>query len=71
VVIYNNQNSGYELYEAVHAHYELKLVGSLTFGYEIWVFKRGWFQLVGGFQNWGFVGCATRNGNRVAFCDQS
>ena len=47
MVIYNNQNSGYELYEAVHAHYELKLVGSLTFGYEIWVFKLGWFQPVG------------------------
>ncbi|KAK0731032.1 hypothetical protein B0H67DRAFT_548862 [Lasiosphaeris hirsuta] len=68
VLIYHNQKSSYSLYNMAYYHYELDL-GIDTKGYEIFIFEKGTFHLVGdgGYQNWGFGGCWDKSGSHVDF----
>lgn len=60
VLVFHDQDSTYDLYNAYHEHFELELVDGLgtTKGYEVWVFQDGWFQLAGdgGYENWCYSG---------------
>ncbi|KAJ9143086.1 hypothetical protein NKR23_g6713 [Pleurostoma richardsiae] len=74
VVVYYDQDSGYEFYNGAHRHYELDLELGFTKGYEIWVFDYGWFELAGdgGYQNWAYGGCVDTTDSTyslIYFCD--
>lgn len=55
----------------LHFHIELKPFILGTVGYEIYVFKHGWFTLLGdgGYDNWCFGGNFKRDGKSVQFFD--
>jgi len=62
-LVFHNQHSTYNLSpDAVHVHHELDIGLGFTYGYEIWVFDYGTFELAGdgGFINWAFGGCYSR-----------
>ncbi len=56
--------------ECEHTHIEIPMMFG-TYGYEIYVFKRGHFTLLGdgGYINWHFAGNYKRDENRVEFYD--
>lgn len=60
ILVYHDQDSGFEYVNGYHQHVELELVDGLgtTKGYEVWVFESGTFSLAGdgGFENWCFQG---------------
>jgi hypothetical protein len=69
-LIFHNQDSITRLSpDAVHRHQELDLGLGFTKGYEIWVFDSGTFSLVGdgGFENWGYGGCVSRQDYDLTF----
>jgi hypothetical protein len=69
VLVYHNQDSGYDLYDATHAHYELDIGLGFTQGYEVWVFDYGTFELVGdgGYANWAIGGSFSGPSDDVTF----
>jgi hypothetical protein len=69
VLVFHDQDSGYELYSATHAHVEFDIALGFTKGYEIWVFDYGWFELAGdgGYENWAIGGSFDREDSYVTF----
>ena len=69
VLVYHDQDSGYNLYNAVHSHYELDLLLGFTNGYEIWIFDSGTFELAGarGYVNWAYGGNYESDEGSVTF----
>lgn len=58
VLVYHNQDCGYDLFDATHTHVEMDIGLGFTQGYEVWVFDHGTFELVGdgGYENWAIGG---------------
>lgn len=58
VLVYHDQDSGYNLYGATHAHVEMDIFAGFSQGYEVWVFDYGTFELAGdgGYSNWAIGG---------------
>ncbi|ETI24373.1 hypothetical protein G647_03742 [Cladophialophora carrionii CBS 160.54] len=69
VLVYHNQDCGYDLYDATHAHVEFDIALGFTKGYEVWVFDHGTFNLVGdgGYQNWAIGGSFEGPSSEVTF----
>jgi hypothetical protein len=69
VLVFHNQDCGYDLYDATHAHVELDIGLGFTQGYEVWVFDHGTFNLVGdgGYQNWAIGGLFDGPSSDVTF----
>ncbi|EXJ60763.1 hypothetical protein A1O7_04916 [Cladophialophora yegresii CBS 114405] len=69
VLVYHNQDCGYDLYDATHAHVEFDIALGFTKGYEVWVFDHGTFNLVGdgGYSNWAIGGSFDGPSSEVTF----
>jgi hypothetical protein len=69
VLVYHNQDSGYNLYSATHAHVEFDIIFGFSQGYEVWVFDYGTFELAGdgGYQNWAIGGSFSGPSSDVTF----
>jgi hypothetical protein len=69
VLVYHNQDSGYDLHSATHAHVEFDIIFGFSQGYEVWVFDYGTFELAGdgGYQNWAIGGSFSGPSSDVTF----
>ncbi|KAJ7523640.1 hypothetical protein O6H91_18G056500 [Diphasiastrum complanatum] len=69
MVVHSQHLTSFE--DSVHTHIEIKTSFFGTTGFEVYIFKRGFFTLLGdgGFQNWCFSGNFKRDGSKVTFYD--